>query len=218
MTRVHIFVEGQTEETFVRDLLIPYFAPRQIYLNSILVKTSASGKGGVVNYAQIKTQLERKCLEDKAAFVTTMFDLFRLPKTFPGVESSLAIADPLAKASLIERQIEQDLGYDNFFANLIVHEFEGLLYSNADCFADWFSGALPVLRKDMLAAASPEHINDGPTTAPSKRILRACPGYEKVLHGPLIATSIGLEVIRSKCVHFDAWLNSISKLAKGSLR
>jgi len=218
MIRVHIFVEGQTEETFVRDLLVPYFAQRQIYLNSILVRTSATGKGGVINYAQIKTQLQRKCLEDKAAYVTTMFDLFRLPKTFPGVEASLVIADPLEKASIIERQIEQDIAIDNFFANLIVHEFEGLLYSNADCFADWFSGALPVLRKDMLGAASPEHINDGPNTAPSKRIKRACPGYDKVLHGPLIATSIGLEVIRAKCLHFDAWLNSISKLVEGTRR
>ena len=32
MSRVLVFVEGQTEETFVRDLLVPYFAPLGIYL------------------------------------------------------------------------------------------------------------------------------------------------------------------------------------------
>lgn len=36
MTRVKVFVEGQTEETFIRDVLIPHFAPQGIYLTPIL--------------------------------------------------------------------------------------------------------------------------------------------------------------------------------------
>ena len=38
MSRVLVFVEGQTEETFVRDLLVPYFAPLGIYLTPILAQ------------------------------------------------------------------------------------------------------------------------------------------------------------------------------------
>jgi len=38
MIRVNIFVEGQTEETFVRELLYEYFHAKNIYLNPILVK------------------------------------------------------------------------------------------------------------------------------------------------------------------------------------
>lgn len=216
MTRVHIFVEGQTEETFVRDLLMPFFSPKRVFLNSILVRTSSTGKGGVVNYVQIKSQLQRKCLEDRTAFVTTMFDLFRLPKNFPGVIESMTITDPLQKASLIESRVQQDIGHQNFLANLTVHEFEGLLYSDTKSFGDWFSEAVPALQKEVQAVTSPEHINDGPDTAPSKRIKRACPGYDKVLHGPLIASSIGLDLIRAKCQHFDAWLNSLLGLAKGA--
>ncbi len=76
MIRVNVFVEGQTEETFVRELLYGYFQEKNIYLNPILVRTSATGKGGVVSYAKIKPQLHRKCLEDRRAIVTTMFDMY----------------------------------------------------------------------------------------------------------------------------------------------
>lgn len=65
MIRVHVFVEGQTEETFVRELLYGYFIEKNIFLNPILVRTSTTGKGGVVSYAKIKPQLHRKCLEDQ---------------------------------------------------------------------------------------------------------------------------------------------------------
>jgi hypothetical protein len=44
MMRVHVFVEGQTEETFVKELLYGYFLRKNIYLNPILLKTSETGK------------------------------------------------------------------------------------------------------------------------------------------------------------------------------
>ena len=49
-----------------------------------------------------------------------------------------------------------------------------------------------------------EHIDDGPTTAPSKRIIKLIPGYEdrKASAGPNIAEYIGLTVIREKCLAF----------------
>ncbi len=46
MIRINVFVEGQTEETFVRDVLAPYFFAQQIYLTPILAQTSSSQKGG----------------------------------------------------------------------------------------------------------------------------------------------------------------------------
>jgi hypothetical protein len=46
MTRVHLFVEGQTEETFVRELLYDPLVNRGVFLNPILLRTSAQGKDG----------------------------------------------------------------------------------------------------------------------------------------------------------------------------
>jgi hypothetical protein len=49
MTRVHIMVEGQTEETFVRDVLYQHFIELGIFLNPFLFSTSKGHKGGVVS-------------------------------------------------------------------------------------------------------------------------------------------------------------------------
>lgn len=213
MIRVHVFVEGQTEETFVREVLSPHFLLRHIYLNPILVRTSATGKGGVVTYAKIKPQLDRKCREDSTAFVTTMFDFYRLPSDFPGKNSLPPTSDPLQKAAYIEQQMAQDIGFSYFLPNIIVHEFEGLLYSNPQAFLAWFDqGVVDQLHAEREVFPSPEHINDGATTAPSKRILKCCPGYEKPLHGSLIAIDIGLDTIRQQCQHFDEWLTRLEAI------
>ncbi len=93
MIRVHVFVEGQTEETFLREMLIPYFSTMTIFLSAIIVRTSTTGKGGVVRYAQIKPQIQRKCLEDRGAYV----DLFRLPNDFPGQAQATRFGTPWIK-------------------------------------------------------------------------------------------------------------------------
>lgn len=207
MIRVHVFVEGQIEETFVRELLYEHFQFIDIYLNPILVRTSSVSKGGVVSYAKIKPQLNRKCLEDSSAFVTTMFDLYGLPNDFPGSDSLPKTSDPFQKAEYIEQEMGKDIGHKNFIPNLLVHEFEALLYSQPQAFSSWFdTSVVSTLEAELRAFPSPEHINDDPVTAPSKRIIRCCDGYEKPLHGSLIAIDIGLDIIRQQCQHFNQWL------------
>jgi len=39
------------------------------------------------------------------------------------------------------------------------------------------------------------------------------PDYQKTFHGPLIASDIGLDVIRGVCPHFNAWLSKLDALA-----
>ncbi|MBN3873010.1 MAG: DUF4276 family protein [Nostoc sp. JL33] len=63
---------------------------------------------------------------------------------------------------------------------------------------------------------SPEHINEGATTAPSKRIIRCCLGYEKPLHGSLIAIDIGLDTIPQQCEHFNQWLTRLENISGGN--
>ncbi len=52
-----------------------------------------------------------------------------------------------------------------------------------------------------------------PENAQSKRILRNCPGYEKLIHGSLIAMDIGLDRIRNECAHFNEWLMKLEQIA-----
>jgi hypothetical protein len=206
MIRLYIFVEGQTEETFVRELLYNHFLQQNIYVIPILL-------GGVVTYGKIKKQLHRKCSEDSKSFVTTMFDMYGLPVDFPGKSSIPNTSNPFDKAEYLEEKLYKDIGYQNFIPNLLVHEFEALLYSNPQAFLEWFDQSIvETIQRERDLFSSPEHINDSPKTAPSKRIIKCCPRYDKPLHGSLIAMDIGLDTIRKNCQHFNKWLTLLEKI------
>lgn len=216
MTRIYILVEGQTEEAFLRELLVPHFVHRGYYLQPIIVSTSPGYKGGVVSYAKIKPQIMRLCLQDKNAYVSTMFDLYALPSDFPG-KSSLTYpktASGQQKAHFLEEQLAKDINQPNFISYLMVHEYEALLFTQPSAFSQWSDNTdlINKLQQALLHAGSPEDINDSPQTAPSKRIIALMPEYQKTFHGVLIACDIGLSAIRKACLHFDLWLKKIENL------
>jgi len=215
MSRVYLLVEGQTEEAFVNELLASHYAKQGIYLTPIIVSTKPGYKGGVVSYAKIKRQIDTLCKQDAGAHVTTLFDLYALPKDFPGKSSPayLHAGTGKRKAEFLEAELAKDIGHQNFIPNLIVHEFEALLFVQIDAFEQWTDDdrVLEPLRA-VRRTTSPEDINDNPLTAPSKRILAAMTGYQKTFHGPLIACDIGLDAMRQACPHFSEWLQKIEKL------
>ena len=216
MSRVYVVVEGQTEEAFVRELLVPHYARLDKYLIPIIVSTSPGHKGGVVRYAKVRPQIVRLCRQDAGAWVTTLFDLYALPADFPGKAAPAypAHASGSAKAQYLETQLRQDIAEPNFLPNLLVHEYEALLFTQPAQFEQWTSNeTVPVtLAQAVAQAGSPEEVNDSPHTAPSKRILAVMPEYQKTFHGPLIACDIGLDALRQACPHFHAWLLAVEAL------
>lgn len=219
MSRIYLLVEGQTEEAFVRELLTPHYARIGLYLTPIIVSTSPGYKGGVVSYAKIKPQIVRLCRQDSLAHVSTMFDLYALPTDFPGktLAAYPSLRSGALKAQYLEAELLKDINELNFIPNLLVHEFEALLFAQPEKFSEWTDDAKVVssLSAAVLAGGAPEDINDSPQTAPSKRVLDAMPAYQKTFHGPLIACDIGLDVMRQACPHFHAWLQKLEALISG---
>lgn len=214
MSRVLVFVEGQTEETFVRDLLVPYFSRLGIYLTPILAQTSPGHKGGIVSYGKVKHQLTRLCRQDQGAYVTTMMDYYGLPNDFPGLDGR--VPDAHEQVARLEQALQQDIDAPNFIPNLMLHEFEALLFSAPEKFAEWLDdqALLAPMAAIRGAFATPEHINNSPQTAPSKRILALVPHYKKTVDGPLIAEDIGLDAIRAQCPHFNNWIERLLALPR----
>ena len=214
MSRVLVFVEGQTEETFVRDLLVPYFSRLGIYLTPILAQTSPGHKGGIVSYGKVKHQLTRLCRQDQGAYVTTMMDYYGLPNDFPGLDGR--VADAHEQVMRLELALQQDIDAPNFIPNLMLHEFEALLFSAPEKIAEWLDdqALLAPMAAIRAAFATPEHINNSPQTAPSKRILALVPHYKKTVDGPLIAEDIGLDAIRAQCPHFNNWIERLLALPR----
>lgn len=81
-------------------------------------------------------------------------------------------------------------------------------------FFDAQARAIAALTDIAKGVGSPEFIDDGQQTAPSKRIIAQLPGYAsaKVSVGPQVAERIGLERLRATCPHFAEWLTRLERL------
>lgn len=220
MMRLHVFCEGQTEASFVQELLAPHLAHLNCWVNAILVATGPSGKGGVTGYGKIRRQIIKKCREDTSSFVTTMFDFYGLPADFPGMKNNLFAKDTLERAGQLIQAFQNDIAQANFLANLIVPEFEALLFSKPETFAVWFDNeqAVSELCAIRNRHISPEHIAISQNNPPSRRILDLCPDYDKIMHGSLLALEIGLATMRAQCSYFHGWLTKLELLAMGRTR
>ncbi|GAA4357470.1 DUF4276 family protein [Variovorax defluvii] len=221
MRRVLILVEGQIEERFVKDVLAPFFEPSELFVTPVVlvtkrVKDGPNFKGGVTHFAKFESDL-RRLLRDSDALVTTMLDYYGLPVDFPGMSTRPAGGSPLDRVRHIEIAVDQHFGKpDNLRTFLALHEFEAWLFADPGVLADVMAakGLEPSLAAIRAAVDSPEHINEAPQTAPSKRIEGLFPAYRKRLHGPTAAQRIGIERIRRECPHFDRWVAELEAFAR----
>lgn len=205
MVRLMIYCEGETEETFVNNILIPQLSGLGVY-------ASAHPCRGVSKYNRIKKDITALCRDFKDGYVTTMLDYYGLPSDTPGIDRK--DRDIYSMIDGIENDIGSDIGKKNFIPNLMLHEFEALLFSCPECFE--YCGlddrAINYLKNIVEDFDTPEHINNNPNTAPSKRILALYGGYSKPIDGYNIAKNIGLNRMRSECRHFDAWIRKLESL------
>jgi hypothetical protein len=217
MKRGLVLVEGQTEERFVNDVLAPAFRSYDFHLTPTLlitkrVKSGAHFRGGVTTYGKMRNDLKRLLNTSGGAVVTTIIDYYGLPADTPGMKTR-PNASPLDRVIHIEEHIRRDLGSPkNFLPFLALHEFEAWLFSSADELPRALTSKSSAFAAVCAGFDNPEDIDEGPTTAPSKRILEMFPSYRKALHGPLTAQRIGLDRIRSRCPHFAAWLSALQNI------
>ncbi|MBE0437714.1 MAG: DUF4276 family protein, partial [Methylomicrobium sp.] len=116
----------------------------------------------------------------------------------------------------LSNDLQTKLGSDplsRFIPYVQMYEFEGLLFSDPEALAKSIDYGLA---KRLMGIRdefnTPEDINDSPVTAPSKRLKRLYPQYDKPIHGSLAALEVGLDIIRQQCRLFDGWLTKIENL------
>ncbi|MEN6426259.1 MAG: DUF4276 family protein [Phycisphaerales bacterium] len=220
MVRVHILVEGQTEETFANKVLRPHLWAMEVYLYPRLVGKPGH-RGGIGEYTRARRDILTTLRHDTDAFCTTMFDYYGMPASWPHREEARQVPF-LQKPIVIERAILADIagelgdGFNmaRFVPYVQMHEFEALLFSDPKLLADGLDLANDSeTRRIRGQFQSPEEINDGKQTAPSKRIITLNPGYSKVADGVLISQKIGLSKMRVACPHFNEWLTRLEALA-----
>jgi hypothetical protein len=176
-------------------------------------------RGGIRSWPSVRRDIVNHLLEDRDCLATLMVDYYGLPEAWPGRERSRSLRSMEEKAACVETAVLADVGghynSDRFVPFVVMHEFEGLLFSDCAAFSRGISR--PDLENSFRGIresfATPEEINDSPVTAPSKRVRDLVPGYEKPLLGVLAVLEIGLLRIRAECPHFDSWLRQLESRA-----
>lgn len=217
MKNVYIYCEGPTEETFINELLYPYFFNIGIVVRPIICTTKKTQlkkyKGGVSDYKKIKNELTILCKSHSNEFITTMFDYYAMPSNTPGIDNQ--DADILKQIESIEATINADINMRNFSFHFMLHEFEGILFSNPTSFnliTD--ENTVEKVKTIRDEFPTPEHINNSPETAPSKRLEQLIPGYAKVRNGTILSKDMGIDIIVKECPHFRDWIKQITNMSE----
>ncbi|MCS6884176.1 MAG: DUF4276 family protein [Blastocatellia bacterium] len=223
MKKVFTLCEGQTEEAFVKNILVPHFRRLQKEIHPVILETKSTPlkkyRGGFSSYNKIRKDVLKLLDDSSAACVTTMLDYYGLPNDFPGKGELSMLRTPYEKVKHLEKAFKEDIkeraGFKPFYPYLSLHEFEALLFAEPQAIIEAKRYCRVEEKFDDYISQfnSPEEINDGEETHPSALIKRAFPSsYSKVRDGLIISQKIGLDKIRSKCSHFNEWLSYLEAL------
>ncbi len=209
MIRLAICVEGRTEEEFAKNMLAGYLQTKGVELEAVLL----GYRGGDVTVDRLSSDMANLLRPLWGFdFVTSLVDFY-------GFRDKGSLT-PDQLQTIIDESVEQKISHSDAEPRSLTyiqsHEFEGLLFSDASAFFNCLPGipesAVATLLEIRSDFGTPEDINDGAETAPSKRIKRAILGYDKASDGPLVAEEIGLDTIRAECPRFNGWLTRLESL------
>jgi len=218
--RLHLLVEGQTEEIVVNNVLEPYLRDRgwTVSMSIVATKRPASGphhRGGVSSWAKLEQEIRLLLRNRDLQVLTTLFDFYAFPVDSPGMETRPA-SDPYQRVAHVEHAMSEAIADPRFVPHLILHELETWVFAAAEQLG-WLlpdPGLVRRLQADVRDAGGPELVNDHPSTAPSKRLASYCATYSKTNDGPLAIADLGIESLRSQCPHFDKWIDLLESFAK----
>ena len=213
MKRLNIVVEGQTEQSFVNEVLTPYLRNKGVGLiTPILIRTSKTGRGGLVNYHHLYNTIKGLLSNphDRNIVVSSFVDFFRIPNNMPGYDEAMRSGDDLQRVENLQQALGDSIADRRFISYIQLHEFEALLFSNNKGFEYLWEDDMSSKTKSIVDSfENPEDINSAPETAPSKRLLAINQKYDKVLEGNVIALEVGINVMLAKCPRFADWVSRL---------
>ncbi|MEY8195528.1 MAG: DUF4276 family protein [Cycloclasticus sp.] len=214
-------VEGKTEQIFVEKVLAPYLALKNIFMTATQVSKPGQ-KGGDVKFSRTVKDILNHLKQRPDTYVCTFIDYYGI-KEWPGVDTLATNSSPTEIAQCVNQAsrkavLEQNPNLQSdrrYIPYLAVHEFEALLFSDSDVLANKLGIGVAEIQAVLDECGEPEAINNGPQTAPSKRLDHWCGGkFKKTTVGISIAEEIGISTLRKKCRVFNVWLNQLEGLVE----
>ena len=148
MKHLHVLVEGQTEETFVWDVLAPHLLEFDLFLNPVILTTGwlefgqeVPGRRGQVP-ANTTRPVELTCRHAALLRSQRCSTTMAYQRDFPGY-LDLPTGSCYDRVRHVEQAFSNDVGQSRFIPFLTLHEFEGLLFTKSS----GHSGSLPRSRR-----------------------------------------------------------------------
>lgn len=204
MIRLAVVVEGETEREFIKQVLAQHLWTHGVDPRAVLIGRT----GGDVTVPRLASEMTM--LTWSFEYVTSLVDYYG----FRG-KGSDSPEELIARISGHIASLGRARAQRMIYPYVQVHEFEGLLFSDVNVFADVLRlprDAIESLRGIRSRFPTPEDINDDRATAPSKRIMQEVPSYRKPINGPQLARAIGLDAIREACPRFGHWMTWLESL------
>jgi hypothetical protein len=214
-------------------VLAPHLRLVGTWAKPLVVKTRLDDEGrqhaGGGDWLKWRKDIELLLRDSRPSVrVTTLFDLYRLPGNFPRRAEYSKVRDTGLRCALLERAMAEEISDPRFLPYLQRHEFETLVLAGLSELKHLLEDREDQLGLRALLAElgdkAPEEINDGETTAPSKRLARFIPSYApaakgasrfgkgKSIYGPAVTERFGLARLRERCPRFDAWVSKLESL------
>lgn len=229
MNELVVIVEGETEQTFVRDQLGEHLAVHNTTVWPVLPGRHRS-HGGVKKWEIAKQDIIRTLKEGR--FCSTMFDYYAMPSDWPGRAESES--KPWRdRAQFVEESVFQDIKVSlsssfnpkRFIPYIQLHEFEALAFADIEQLVSVLAPIsklttevlLEHFREVLTESGHPEAINHSYETCPSRQISNYVPAYKKRAQGPIVTKRIGIPGLRQRCTHFGNWLSRLEAMESGAV-
>lgn len=203
MIRLAISVEGPTELECIKNVLA-------VHLREKGVEAQPFSMNGNITVGRLAGDMANHFWEFDR--VTSLVDFYGFR------DKNTASPDELEGRihQAINERTMRSWDESRVFPYVQRHEFEGLLFSEVSAFGEVMllpDRCIEELEGIRARFSTPEDINDSKESAPSKRILKVIPRYNKHVNGYMIAEAAGLDRIRAECPRFNCWLTSLESLA-----
>jgi hypothetical protein len=224
VTELVVFVEGHTEEVFVKTMLAPHLETSGVGAWRLLPTSRDPRTGQVIDrggggFKAWGEELKKHLRDGRPDLrFTTLWDLYALPRGFPGHKELGSFKDTREKASYAEAKLAEHFGDSRLIPYIQRHEIETLLFADLDALKRFLDGrdrkAIEALQVDVRSL-EPEDIDDGPNSSPSNRLKKAF-RFQKTPLGTDALQAIGLARIRERCPRFNEWVSKLEALGQGA--
>lgn len=201
--RLAIVVEGETEEEFVKSVLVCHLRAYDVEATPHLIRGHITVGRLASEMATLYWSYDR---------VTSLVDFYGFDDKMK--EESREDLETRVHDQ-VDRNISRSWDRSRVFPYVQQYEFEGLLFSDVSAFGELLHGPpdlVTKLQNIRSIFSTPEEINDHKATCPGTRIKDFAPSYQKRVDGPFLAGRIGLPKIRAQCPRFDRWIARLESL------